>query len=101
MAKLSITDAQAETLEQMVRSGLYADTSSIIDEAIEASIDREMERHARLQMLREAIALGEADIAAGRVTVLRSPEDITALFDALEEEAARQETVAPPPSRRK
>ncbi len=80
MANLEVTDEQAETLRSMVQSGLYPDIASFIDEAIQASFEREMEYHARRQSLRDAIAVGEADIAAGRYTEFRSREEIADHF---------------------
>jgi antitoxin ParD1/3/4 len=82
MATITIPDEQAATLEQMVRSGLYPDIASIIEEAIERSFEHEMEHHSRVQMLREAIALGDADIEAGRYATFNSREEVAAYFEA-------------------
>lgn len=78
MATITLSDEHAEALESMVRSGLYPDIASILDEALEAIKDRALDRQARMEALKGALAVGDADFEAGRFTEFNSREDIAA-----------------------
>ncbi|MFZ3125190.1 MAG: type II toxin-antitoxin system ParD family antitoxin [Acidovorax sp.] len=63
-----LTDSQAQFVEQMVRSGRYQNASEVMREGLRLVQAREAEQAARLAALREAVAVGVADIEAGRYT---------------------------------
>lgn len=63
-----LTDHQAHFLEQLVSSGRYQNASEVLREGLRLMQQREQEQAARLQVLREAVAVGVGDIQAGRYT---------------------------------
>lgn len=63
-----LTDSQAKFVEQMVASGHYQNASEVLREGLRLVQAREAEQAAKLAALREAVAVGIADIEAGRYT---------------------------------
>ena len=61
-----LTDSQAKFVEQMVAAGHYQNASEVLREGLRLVQAREAEQAARLAALREAVAIGLDDIAAGR-----------------------------------
>jgi antitoxin ParD1/3/4 len=73
-----LTDSQAKFVEQMVAQGHYQNASEVLREGLRLVQAREREQAAKLAALREAVAVGVADIEAGRYTNFES-------VDALDE----------------
>ncbi|WPL19044.1 Antitoxin ParD1 [Thiorhodovibrio winogradskyi] len=71
-----LTDVQAKFVEQMVVSGQYQNASEVLREGLRLVQAREAEQTAKLAALREAVAVGIADIEAGRYTDF---QDVTSL----------------------
>lgn len=63
-----LTDSQAQFVEQMVASGHYQNASEVLREGLRLVQAREAEQAAKLVALREAVAVGIADIETGRYT---------------------------------
>jgi len=63
-----LTDSQAKFVEQMVASGRYQNASEVLREGLRLVQARELEQTAKLEALRAAVAVGVADIDAGRYT---------------------------------
>ncbi|OIP15774.1 MAG: CopG family transcriptional regulator [Comamonadaceae bacterium CG2_30_59_20] len=63
-----LTDSQAQFVEQMVQTGRYQNASEVMREGLRLVQTREAEQAAKLAALREAVAVGIADIEAGRYT---------------------------------
>lgn len=61
-----LTDSQAKFVEQMVAAGHYQNASEVLREGLRLVQAREAEQAAKLAALREAVAIGLDDIAAGR-----------------------------------
>ncbi|HNZ91141.1 MAG TPA: type II toxin-antitoxin system ParD family antitoxin [Acidovorax sp.] len=61
-----LTDMQAKFVEQMVDSGYYQNASEVLREGLRLVQAREAEQAAKLAALRDAVAVGIADIDAGR-----------------------------------
>ena len=80
---VSLTPALEKMVQQKVESGLYNNASEVVREALRLMKEIEEVRRARLKRLKAALALGESDIASGRVTTLESDEDIEAFFTTL------------------
>lgn len=78
-----ITDHQAALLERLVAEGRYQNASEVLREGLRLVEARETRHAAQLQALRDAVDLGEADIAAGRFTDIESSEDLAQFFDTL------------------
>lgn len=63
-----LTDSQAQFVEQMVASGHYQNASEVLREGLRLVQAREAEHAAKLAALREAVAVGIANIEAGHFT---------------------------------
>lgn len=61
-----LTDPQARFVEQLVTSGRYQNASEVLREGLRMVQQRERSYAARLEALRDAVAVGVADIEAGR-----------------------------------
>lgn len=61
-----LTDKQAKFVEQMVDSGYYQNASEVLREGLRLVQAREEEQAVKLAALRDAVAVGIADIDAGR-----------------------------------
>ena len=79
---VTITGDNAEMLEHLVASGQYESIDAALDDAFGLLMDRESERHAAETALKDAIAVGEADFAAGRFTTFNGAEEIAEHFRA-------------------
>ena len=73
---VSLTPALEKLVQQKVASGLYNNASEVVREALRLLKETDEVRRAKLKRLRSALAKGEADVAAGRVTVLAGADDI-------------------------
>ena len=82
-----LTDLQAQFVEQLVSSGRYQNASEVLREGVRLIQQREQEQAMRLQALREAVAVGGADIDAGRYTTLESSGAIRSHLKALAQHA--------------
>jgi antitoxin ParD1/3/4 len=72
---LELSDGEAEFVATRVATGLFADAA----EVLRAGLSRMAEEEWGVDELRALIAEGEADVAAGRVTVVE-PGDIARLM---------------------
>jgi antitoxin ParD1/3/4 len=61
-----LTDKQAKFVEQMVDSGYYQNASEVLREGLRLVQAREEEQAVKLAAVRDAVAIGIADIDAGR-----------------------------------
>lgn len=66
-----------------VESGQYASESDVICDGLRLLEQRKAEDKAKLEWLRSAVQEGLDDIERGDVTVVDSPEEITALIQSL------------------
>jgi antitoxin ParD1/3/4 len=71
-----LTEIQAQFVESLVTSGRYQNASEVLREGLRMIREREQENAERLQVLREAVAVGVSDIQEGRYATL---DDETAL----------------------
>ena len=65
-----LTESQAQLVENLVSSGRYQNASEVLREGLRMIREREQEAADRLQVLREAVAVGMRDIQEGRYTAL-------------------------------
>lgn len=82
-----LTDHQAQFVEQLVASGRYQNASEVLREGLRLIEQRHLEQATRLQALREAVAVGVADIEAGRYTTLDSAASLRTHITSLAEHA--------------
>jgi antitoxin ParD1/3/4 len=80
---VSLTPKLEELVREKVESGLYNNASEVIREALRLLQEHDELRRLKLERLRAALAAGEADLAAGRVEVLRDDDSIQEFFDRL------------------
>lgn len=76
-----LTDRQEKLIETLVSSGRYQNASEVLRDGLRLVEQREAEDAAKLEALRAAIAVGEADIAAGRYRDFESMEDLSRYLD--------------------
>ena len=78
-----LTDSQAKFVEQMVASGQYQNASEVLREGLRLVQAREAEQVARFAALCEAVAVGIADIEAGRYTDFRDAKLLRTHIDTI------------------
>jgi antitoxin ParD1/3/4 len=77
---VNLTDALDLFVKKQLESGLFNSASEVHRAALARMARREEERTLRLERLRREIAVGDADIEAGRVHEYDSAES---LYDAI------------------
>ena len=82
-----LTPHQASFVEQLVDSGRYQNASEVLREGLRLIEQRECEEAARLQALREAVAIGIADVDAGRYRAFDSTVSLRTHITALADQA--------------
>ena len=82
-----LTDSQAKFVEQMVASGHYQNASEVLREGLRLVQAREAEQAAKLAALREAVAVGIADIEAGRYTEFNDAASLDAYLAKIADRA--------------
>ena len=84
-----LTQHQASFLERLVASGQYQNASEVLREGLRLVERREAEEQARLMALKEAAALGIADLDAGRFHNFDTPGALSEHLATLTSEALR------------
>ena len=80
-----LSQEQEKSLRDLVEQGRYQNVSEVIRAGVRLVLSREAEEQARIDGLRAAVALGEADIANGDF------EDYApTMLDRIEDEIDRQ-----------
>jgi antitoxin ParD1/3/4 len=67
---VNLTDHLAEFVDENVASGRFQNASEVVREGLRLLEDRQREDELKLEALRQAIALGREDAAAGRIVRL-------------------------------
>lgn len=80
---VSLTPELEKLVQKKVESGLYNNASEVVREALRLFKETEELRRVKLKRLRTALAKGEADVEAGRVTVLADDADVRDFFARL------------------
>ena len=78
--KIELTPDLEKMVRDKVESGLYDAPADVIADALKLLDKQRGVESRKLGRLRRAIAEGEADIRAGRVTVVETREDLEAFF---------------------
>jgi antitoxin ParD1/3/4 len=80
-----LSEEQEKHLRELVAEGRYQNISEVIRAGVRLILSREAEEQARIEGLRAAVAVGEADVANGDV------EDYDpTMLDRIEEELDRE-----------
>ena len=80
-----LSQEQEKSLRDLVEQGRYQNVSEVIRAGVRLVLSREAEEQARIEGLRAAVAVGEADIANGNF------EDYDpTMLDRIEDEIDRQ-----------
>lgn len=80
---VSLTPKLEELVRQKVESGLYNNASEVIREALRIMSEHDEVYQLKLKQLRDALAAGEADVTAGRVTEITNDEELSEFFARL------------------
>ena len=80
---ISLTSRLEKMVREKVASGQYNNASEVVREALRLMGEFEDVRRRKLERLREEIARGEADLAAGRFVSLEDDEELRAFFARL------------------
>jgi antitoxin ParD1/3/4 len=81
--QVSLTPKLEELIREKVESGLYHDASEVIRDALKIMQELDAVQGLKLERLREELAKGEADLAAGRKTTISNDDELSALFARL------------------
>lgn len=73
-----LTEHQTQFVEALVTSGRYQNASEVLRDGLRLVEQREQEQVLRFQALREAVAVGVADIESGRFTSFSSADSLRA-----------------------
>lgn len=88
-----LTNRQAEMVAGLVGSGRYQNASEVIRHGLRLVEQKQAEDAARLEALRDAVAVGIAEIEAGHYRKFDSAETLRQYFSTIAEEAI---AAAPP-----
>lgn len=80
---VSLTPKLEELVRQKVESGLYNNASEVIREALRIMAEHDEVYQLKLKNLRDALAAGEADVAAGRVVEISGDKELNEFFARL------------------
>ena len=80
---VSLTPKLEDLVRQKVESGLYNNASEVVREALRLLADHDEVYQLKLRRLREALAVGEADAASGRVTHVEDDDQLAEFFARL------------------
>lgn len=82
-----LTASQTQFVEKMVLAGRYQNASEVLRDGLRLVQSREAEHAARLAALRNAVAVGIADVEAGRFMAFDTPEALDQHLSKLAEAA--------------
>ena len=80
---ISLTPRLEKMVREKVASGQYNNASEVVREALRLMGEFEDVRRRKLERLRDELARGEADLAAGRFVSLEDDEELRAFFARL------------------
>lgn len=85
---VNLTDHLAQFIDLNVESGRFQNASEVVREALRLLERQQQEDELKLEALRQAIAVGMADIAEGRVFTV-ADDEISSFLSELGRPAAR------------
>ena len=88
-----LTEHQSSLIEGLIGSGRYQNASEVLREGLRLVEQRERHEKARLEGLRQAVAVGITDIEAGHYTTLDSPTKIRNHITTLANQRAKGQAI--------
>lgn len=85
---VNLTDHLAQFVDMNVESGRFQNASEVVREALRLLERQQQEDELKLEALRQAITVGMADIAEGRVFTI-AEDEISSFLNGLGRPAAR------------
>lgn len=89
---VNLTDHFDAFINAEVASGQYANASEVVRAGLRLLEHQKQEDEEKLSRLRALVAEGVADVQAGRVTPLKSAEEIKAFIDEIGREVRERPT---------
>lgn len=86
-----VTVEQAAMIDALVQSGRYQNASEVLRDGLRLVQEREDTHAAKLAALREAVAVGDADIEAGRYLSFSANDDLRGYLNALVDAALERQ----------
>jgi antitoxin ParD1/3/4 len=80
---VSLTPKLEDLIREKVESGLYDNPSEVIREALRLMRDLDAVQQLKLERLREALRVGDEDLAAGRSISISGDAELDELFARL------------------
>jgi antitoxin ParD1/3/4 len=80
---VSLTPKLEDLVREKVESGLYSSASEVISEALRLMHELDAVQQLKLERLRDALKIGDDDLAAGRSTVIANDAELSELFARL------------------
>jgi antitoxin ParD1/3/4 len=80
---VSLTPKLEELIQEKVESGLYNNASEVVRDALRLMQEVDELRRLKLERLREEVAKGDADFAAGRFASLDTEQELRDFFSRL------------------
>jgi antitoxin ParD1/3/4 len=80
---VSLTPKLEDLVRAKIESGLYNNASEVVREALRLLQEYDEVRQLKLDRLRDELAKGQADLAAGRYSAFDSDEELRDLFARL------------------
>ena len=77
---ISMTPQLEAMVIAKVQEGRFRDVSEVVGEAVRLLLAVDDQRAAKLAALRQAIAVGDADLKGGRFTTIDSADELDAFF---------------------
>jgi antitoxin ParD1/3/4 len=80
---VTLTAKQKSFIKRKIDAGAYANATEVVHEALRLLQEYDDLRRLKLDRLRQEIAKGEADIAAGRFESIKDDKELAAFFASL------------------
>jgi antitoxin ParD1/3/4 len=75
-----VTEQQVKMIKRLVASGRYQNASEVLRDGLRIIHERDKAETVKLKALKDAIAVGVADIEAGRYVTFENRREIDAFF---------------------
>ena len=84
---VDLTEHQSEFIREIMEEGRYKSAGEVVGAGLRLLEAQEEEERLKLERLRIEVQKGLDDIKAGRSTKIGTPEELSKVFDEIEQEA--------------